>query len=82
MVTEAKSVRLSYLRKAHFYELGLHHTDVACSACGYDFNVEDDRSWDISEQIKLDDLDSQMRIISGRDYYDLKLDAMISKRRE
>jgi hypothetical protein len=42
------------------------------------WQVSDDRFWDISEQVKIEKLESKMQDFSRRDYLDVKLEAIVS----
>lgn len=83
MVAKAKAIALASLRRACFDETGLHHTSSSCHSFRSNDEAEDinDRFWDISERIKVDEFESRMRDLAERDYVDMKLEVMAFLRR-
>ncbi|KAH7244362.1 uncharacterized protein BKA55DRAFT_83657 [Fusarium redolens] len=80
-VEEAKKVSLALLRRMSFDQAGLHHTCL--TMCNFDLvsNVDNDRFWDISEQISIGELDREMEDLAAKTYSELKIEVMVRLRR-
>ncbi|KAG5748201.1 hypothetical protein H9Q72_014129 [Fusarium xylarioides] len=79
-VEEAKKVSLALLRQMCFDQAGLHHT---CSiVCNSDIisDTDNDRFWDIPEQISIEKLNQEMEVLAAKAYSELKIEAMIRLR--
>ncbi|RBR12406.1 hypothetical protein FVER53590_09253 [Fusarium verticillioides] len=80
-VGEAKEVTLAALRQMSFDEADLHH--ACCTFCtDVDSNIDNDRFWDIQEQIKIDELNRAMEELAAKAYLELKIEVMVRLRRQ
>lgn len=83
----AKEVSLALLRRISFNEAGLHHACHTCHACralcNFDLvsDIENDRFWDIPEQIAIDQLNQEMEELAVKSHLELKIELMIRFRR-
>ncbi|RYC96935.1 hypothetical protein BFJ63_vAg101 [Fusarium oxysporum f. sp. narcissi] len=83
----AKEVSLALLRRISFNEAGLHHTCHTCHACralcNFDLvsDIDNDRFWDIPEQIAIDQLNQEMEELAVKSHLELKIELMIRFRR-
>jgi hypothetical protein len=75
-VEEAKEVSLVALRQMSFNEAGLHH--IVCYKLGP--GIDNDRFWDITEQIKIDELNRAMEKLAEKSYSELKMEVMVRLR--
>ncbi|KAF5634589.1 hypothetical protein F52700_5782 [Fusarium sp. NRRL 52700] len=78
-VEKAKEASLAALREMFLDEAGLHH--IHCTICKYDLgpDIDNDRFWDIPEQIKIDELDRAMEELAEKTYSELKMEVMRSE---
>ncbi|KAF5681876.1 hypothetical protein FCIRC_5305 [Fusarium circinatum] len=78
-VEKAKEVSLAALREMSLDEAGLHHKH--CAICKYDLgpDIDNDRFWDITEEIKIDELNRAMEVLAEKTYPELKMEVMTSE---
>ncbi|KAF5600496.1 hypothetical protein FPANT_2347 [Fusarium pseudoanthophilum] len=74
-IETAKEVSLAVHRQMSFDEAGLHH--IHCNYCNPDLG--NDRFWDITEQIKIDELNRATEELAGKAYPELKIEVMTSE---
>ncbi|WKT44103.1 Ankyrin repeat-containing domain superfamily [Fusarium oxysporum f. sp. vasinfectum] len=76
---EARNVSLALLRRMSFDQADLHHTYDTISHSDLVSDVDNDRFWDISEQISIDELKREMEDLAAKAYSELKIEVMTSK---
>lgn len=75
-IQEARKVSLALLRRMSFDQAGLDH--IYDTECHSDFvsDVDNDRFWDIAEQISIDELKKEMEDLATKAYSELKIEIM------
>ncbi|SCO77121.1 uncharacterized protein FRV6_01333 [Fusarium oxysporum] len=76
---EARNVSLALLRRMSFDQADLHHTHDTISHSDLVSDVDNNRFWDISEQISIDELKREMEDLAAKAYSELKIEVMTSK---
>lgn len=73
---EARKASLALLRRMAFDQAGLHH--ICDTECHTDLvsDVDNDRFWDIAEQISIDELKKEMEDLATKAYPELKIEVM------
>ncbi|TVY66691.1 hypothetical protein Focb16_v010114 [Fusarium oxysporum f. sp. cubense] len=77
---EARNVSLALLRRMSFDQADLHHTYDTISHSDLVSDVDNDRFWDISEQISIDELKREMEDLAAKAYSELKIEVMVRLR--
>jgi hypothetical protein len=77
-VEEAKEFSLVLLRHMSFDQAGLYHT--CRTVCNMISDTDNDRFWDISEQISIDELNQDMGVLAAKAYSELKIEVMVRLR--
>ncbi|CVL00836.1 uncharacterized protein FPRN_08343 [Fusarium proliferatum] len=79
-IQEARKVSLALLRRMAFDQAGLHH--ICDTKCHSDLlsDVDNDRFWDIAEQISIDELKKEMEDLATKPYSRLKIEIMVRLR--
>ncbi|KAF5267047.1 hypothetical protein FOXYS1_2095 [Fusarium oxysporum] len=77
---EARNVSLALLRRMSFDQADLHHTYDTISHSDLVSDVDNNRFWDISEQISIDELKQKMEDLATKTYSELKIEVMVRLR--
>ncbi|KAJ4034475.1 hypothetical protein NW758_010929 [Fusarium oxysporum] len=77
---EARNVSLALLRRMSFDQADLHHTYDTISHSDLVSDVDNNRFWDISEQISIDELKREMEDLAAKAYSELKIEVMVRLR--
>ncbi|KAF5544427.1 hypothetical protein FMEXI_6540 [Fusarium mexicanum] len=78
---EAKEFSLALLRQMSFDWAGLHHTCGIAYDSDFSSDIDNDRFWDVSEQIGIENLNEDMELLASKAYSELKIEVMIRLRR-
>lgn len=80
-VEEAKEFSLALLRQMCFDQAGLHHTcSIVCDS-NLISDTDNDRFWDIPEQISIEETNQEMEVLAAKAYSELKIEVMVRLRR-
>jgi hypothetical protein len=80
-VEEAKEFLLALLRQMCFDQAGLHHTcSIVCDS-NLISDTDNDRFWDIPEQISIEESNQEMEVLAAKAYSELKIEVMVRLRR-
>ncbi|VZI08346.1 unnamed protein product, partial [Fusarium fujikuroi] len=79
-IQEARKVSLALLRRMAFDQAGLHH--ICDTKCHFNLisDVDNDRFWDIAEQISINELKKEMEDLATKAYSELKIEIMVRLR--